>query len=131
MGNLKQRVEDLRDHSLAITELTRKYLGYPDWSPIVAALLLSGIRPSDRWIDVPPADGHRDDEPVSHADLFTGLLSSMKRPERGLDNEPFSKRQSASKMQKISCFFGIKFAMSTRTTRTPYPLGISWHGYGT
>jgi len=87
MGNLKQRVEDLRDRSLAISELTKGYLGYSGWSPIMAALLLSGIRPSSRWIDVPPFENHRDDEPISHADLFAELLSSMKKPERGLDNE--------------------------------------------
>lgn len=88
MGSLKQGVEDLRDHSLAIMGQARKYLVDADWSPIVAALLLSGIHPSSRWMDVPPADGHRDDVPISHANLFTELLASMTRPERGLDNEP-------------------------------------------
>ncbi|WP_454824453.1 hypothetical protein [Paraburkholderia xenovorans] len=88
MEDLKQRVEALRDRSLVLGALTKKYLAYTDWSPIIAALLLSGVRPSDRWADVPPADGHRDEQPISHADLFAELLSSMKRPERGLDNEP-------------------------------------------
>jgi hypothetical protein len=87
VANLKQRVEELRDRSLLISEETKKYLRHESWSPIVAALLLSGIHPSSRWANVPAAENHRDDKPVSHRDLFDELLSSMKRPERGLDNE--------------------------------------------
>lgn len=88
MGRLKQKVEDLRDRNLVISNETTKYLRFESWSPIMGALLLSGVRPSSRWIDAPPAEIHRDDEPVSHRDLFLELLSTMKASERGLDNEP-------------------------------------------
>lgn len=88
--NRQQEMEALRDFNLAISEETKKYLRREFWSPIMGALLVSGIRPSSRWVDVPPAEGHRDNKPVSHRDLFLELLSSSKVHEHGLDNEQIS-----------------------------------------
>lgn len=87
VGNLKKHVEALRDRNLVISNATKKYLGRESWSPIMAALLLSGIHPSTPWVDVASAEGHRDDRPISQRDLFVERLSASRRPERGLDNE--------------------------------------------
>jgi hypothetical protein len=87
VGNLRQQVEDLRDRNLAISDATREYLGRDSWSPIMAALLVSGIRPSADWEDVLPAENHSNDKPISHRDLFVELRSASKTSERGLDNE--------------------------------------------
>jgi len=48
-------------------------------------MLLSGIRPSVRWEDIPALVDHKDEEPVSFRELFHSLRRSMKMPERGLD----------------------------------------------
>jgi hypothetical protein len=72
----------------------------------MGALLLSGIRPSPRWMDVPPTEGHRDDTPVSHKELFIELLSSLKVPERGLDNERIlSKSHRFKSVENILLFW--------------------------
>jgi hypothetical protein len=104
--NLKQQIEDLTDRNLKISEECRRYLRHESWSPIMGALLLSGIRPSPRWMDVPPTEGHRDDTPVSHKELFIELLSSLKVPERGLDNERIlSKSHRFKSVENILLFW--------------------------
>jgi hypothetical protein len=85
--NLRQPVDDERDRSQAIRDETKKWLKHEPWTPIMAALLVSGIRPSDHWLDVPPAEHHRDDRLISHRDLFNERLLTSKNLERGLDNE--------------------------------------------
>lgn len=88
VGSLKRQMEDLHDRSLVINDEVKRMLRLESWSPIMGAMLLSGIRPSARWVDVPPAKGHRDDVRISHRNLFVELLSASSAPERGIDNEP-------------------------------------------
>lgn len=84
--NIKQQI----DLSLMVSDVAKGYLSWPSWSPITGALLLSGIRPSSRWMDIPALEGHRDHEPVSQSTLFRDLLSTMSKVEHGLDKEPLT-----------------------------------------
>lgn len=87
-GKLKPQVEALLDLNQAIALQVQNYLRWEHWTPIVGALLLSGIRPSSRWIEIPALEGHQDHEPISNRELFVDLLASTRKSEVGLDKEP-------------------------------------------
>lgn len=85
--NVKQQVDEQIHRSLMVSDEAKRYLSWESWTPIMGALLLSGIRPSSRWTDIPALEGHQEHEPVSQSELFRSLLSTMRKTEYGLDKE--------------------------------------------
>ncbi|AXF06492.1 hypothetical protein CUJ91_00175 [Paraburkholderia graminis] len=81
----KEKAGEILRISRRVSDAAAAYLARESWSPIVGAMLLSGIRPSVRWEDIPALADHKDEEPVSFRELFHSLRRSMKMPERGLD----------------------------------------------
>lgn len=83
---LKEAAADLIELNLRVRQKARGYLAEKSWTPITAALLLSGIEPSDRWkIQAEKRRSVR--TPVSQTHSFSKLRDSMEEPERGLDGE--------------------------------------------
>ncbi|RDU98298.1 hypothetical protein [Trinickia dinghuensis] len=78
--------EKLLDLNIRTRARARAYLVKTTWSPMEAALLLSGILPSARW--KPPMISRRNGlKPISYSDVFDELRASMSAPEGGLDDE--------------------------------------------
>lgn len=88
-GSAKQddTKENLVSLNLAIRNQVKRYLARDSWTPIMAALLLAGIRPSSHWTDVPELEAHGDHVPVSFSDIFVRLQVTGRGWESGLDGE--------------------------------------------
>lgn len=88
-GSAKQNdaKENLVSLNLAIRNQVKRYLARDSWTPIMAALLLAGIRPSSHWTDVPELEAHEDRVPVCFSDIFARLRAKMNEFESGLDGE--------------------------------------------
>jgi hypothetical protein len=84
--NFEAQVENLLNQNLQVRAKARGYLAETSWSPVRAALLLSGIQPSGRW-DVAVPKRRKNKASISYADLFAKLRRSVTAPERGLDGE--------------------------------------------
>ena len=83
--DITKHAEELRRTSRLVSDAAKKYLARDAWTPIMGAMLLSGIHPSSHWTDIPILVAHQDHEPFSFRDLFRTLRLAMKKPERGLD----------------------------------------------
>ncbi|ONC53199.1 hypothetical protein [Burkholderia pseudomallei] len=83
--SLKNQAEEQVRFSRRVSDASAAYLERESWTPIMGAMLLSGIQPSSHWTDIPALAEHQDDEPVSFLELFRSLRRSMKKAERGLD----------------------------------------------
>lgn len=83
---LEEKAADLVALNLRVRRKAQGYLAEKSWTPISAALLLSGIEPSARW-EAPRPKGSKVCVSVSQTDLFTRLKDSMRAPECGLDGE--------------------------------------------
>lgn len=89
--DLKERVDEMFAATRAVSFQVSRALSFERWTPIQGALLLSGIRPSPRWVDTAVLDGPERSGPISHCEIFEKRLSSMQGRERGLDDEPVSR----------------------------------------
>jgi hypothetical protein len=115
--------EDLVSLNLAIRNQIKRYLARESWTPIMASLLLSGIRPSSHWTDVPGLDAREDHVPVSFCDIFARLQQTGRGWEIGLDGERVLVTTDRFKNAEIILrFLDQAFANSKVYPRDLYPV---------
>lgn len=85
---LEETAADLVELNLRVRQKAQGYRAEKSWTPVTAALLLSGIEPSNRWeTSTEKGRNARTPTAISQTYLFSKLRDSMVEPERGLDGE--------------------------------------------